>query len=209
MTIDRKQFLKQSATLGGCCGLALAGATGLVQIAAAATPGAATTGAGETPLAARVKQGQQVIKRIVAELDRQVDEPTRQRIMRACGRQCFEGSHPAGPKPTAEQAAKFLDGMRKYVGAENVRDTAAGTVVYFKYTQSPKGVKTADGNCLCPIFEDAPKDVSPTYCDCSVGYVRTLFEQATGRETRVELTGSVLRGASTCTFTVTLAPASA
>ncbi len=214
MTIDRKQFLKQSAVLGGCCGFALAGATGLVEIAAAATPGRATaatgaTGAGETPLAARVTQGQKVIERIVAELDRQVDGPTRRGIMEACGRQCFEGSRPAGPKPTAEQAAKFMEGMRKYVGAENVRESAAGTVVYFKYTQNPEGLKTADGYCLCPIFEDAPKGVSATYCDCSVGYVRALFQQATGRETRVELTGSVLRGDKSCTFTVTLAPASA
>ncbi len=212
MTIDRKQFLKQSAVLGGCCGFALAGATGLVEIAAAATPVAragGATGAGETPLAARVKQGQQVIKRMMAELDRQVDQPTRRRIMEACGRQCFEGSRPAGPKPTAETAAKFMNGIRKYVGPENVRDSAAGTVVYFHYSQNPEGLKTADGYCLCPIFEDAPKDVSPTYCDCSVGYVRTMFQQATGRETRVELTGSVLRGDRTCTFTVTLAPASA
>ncbi len=212
MTLNRKQFLRQSAALGGCCGFALAGATGLVKVAAAATPGdrapgaTGATGAGVTPLAERVTQGQKVIKRIVAELDRQVEEPTRRGIMEACGRQCFEASRAAGPKATAEQAAKFMDGIRKYVGPVNVRDSAAGTVVYFHYTQNPEGLKTADGYCLCPIFEDAPKGVSPTYCDCSVGYVRAMFQQATGRETRVELTGSVLRGGKTCTFTVTLAP---
>ncbi len=211
MAIDRKQFLKQSAALGGCCGFALAGVAGLAD-AAPATPGGVPAGAAGravTPCDARVKQGQQVIVRLMGELDKQVDTRTRQSIMETCGRLCHEGAHPPGPKPTAEQAGKFMEGIGKYVGAENVRQTEAGTVVHFEYKQNPEGLKTADGYCLCPIFEDAPKGVSPTYCQCSVGYVRALFEQGTGRPTQVQLTDSVLRGARTCRFIVTVAPASA
>lgn len=213
MTIDRKQFLRQSAALGGCCGFALAGVSALADVAVAApapAPGGQAMDATRmTPLDARVKQGQQVITRLVGQLDAQLDARTRRSIMETCGRLCHEGAHPPGAKPTAEQAARFMEGITKYVGPDNVRQTEAGTVVVFRYTQNPEGLKTADGYCLCPIFEDAPKGVSPTYCECSVGYVRALFEQGTGRATRVELTDSVLRGAKTCSFTVTVAPASA
>lgn len=94
-----------------------------------------------------------------------------------------------------------MDGIRKYVGADNVRQTEAGTVVHFEYRQNPEGLKTGDGYCLCPIFEDAPKGVSSTCGPCS--------NRGTGRVTRVELTDSVLRGGKKCSFTVTVTPASA
>jgi hypothetical protein len=205
MTIDRKQFLKQSAALGGCCGLALAGAAGLAD---AATP-AAVPAAGVTPLDARVKQGQQVIMRLIGQLDQQLDVGKRASIMEACGRLCQQGTHPPAPTPTAEQAQQFMAGIAKYVGAENVQESAAGTAINFVFKQNPEGLKTADGYCLCPIFEDAPKGISPTYCQCSVGYMKGMFERGTGRPAQVELKDSVLRGSRQCSFVVTLAPASA
>ncbi len=211
MTIDRKQFLKQSAALGGCCGLALAGAAGLADAvsAAPAPPGTSTGLSGVTPLEKRVKQGQEVIIRLIGQLDQQVDASTRTSIMEACGRLCQLGAHPAGLKPTAEQARQFMAGITKYVGAENVQESAAGTVVHFVFKQNPEGLKTADGYCLCPIFEDAPKGVPPAYCQCSVGYMKQMFESGTGRATQVELKDSVLHGGKQCSFVVTLAPAGA
>ena len=209
MTIDRKQFLKQSAALSGCCGLGLAGAVGLVEVASPVAAQPAAGSPGVTPLEARVKQGQQVIVRLIGQLDRQLDAGQQTSIMEACGRLCQQGSHPPGPKPTAEQAKQFLAGITKYVGADNVQETGAGTVVHFVFKQNPEGLKTADGYCLCPIFEDAPKGISPTYCQCSVGYMKQMFEGATGRTAQVELTDSVLHGGKQCSFVVTLAPVSA
>jgi Family of unknown function (DUF6144) len=72
----------------------------------------------------------------------------------------------------------------------------------FRYTQKLRGLKVADGYCLCPILEDAPKDVSATDCQCSVGYVRAIFEQGLGKPAKVELAESVRRGGKGCNFTV-------
>ncbi len=198
--MHRKEFLKRSVQAGACCGAALMAGSALAQATkdAPANPSV-------TPCDKRVEQGQKVIRRIMQQLDAKVDPATKQSIMESCGQACYEGAHGkrSGEKPTSGQAAKFLDGMRKYLGPEGVKQTPEETVVYFRYTGNPQGLKTADGYCLCPILEDAPKDTSPTYCHCSVGYVREIFERGVGKPARVELTASVLQGARTCSFTVT------
>jgi hypothetical protein len=212
MSIDRKTFMRQSAALGGCCGAALltgslldgAGLPGKPAAAAGACAAGSVSDGGATACEARLKQGQDVIKRLVVQLDAQLDAGRRDAILEACGRLCHEGSHPPGPPPTPERRQRFLDALRRSEGADHVRETAAGTVVELRFTQNPAGLETADGHCLCPIFEDAPKDVPALYCQCSVGYVRSLFEQGLGRPARVELTESVLRGGKTCAFTVTV-----
>ncbi len=51
-------------------------------------------------------------------------------------------------------------------------------------------------------MEDAPKGVSPTYGQCSVGYARAIIEQGLGKPAKVELTEFILRGGKGCHFTV-------
>jgi hypothetical protein len=85
---------------------------------------------------------------------------------------------------------------------ETLRLNPITSLVYFKYTGNPQGLKTADGYCLCPILEDAPKDIPSTYCQCSAGYVREIFKRGVGKPARVEITETVLRGGQTCRFTV-------
>jgi len=194
--MDRKEFLKRS--VGACCGAGLLPLTDPVlgQEKATAPP--------VSDCNHRVTQGQKVIRRLVSELDNNVDQAVREKIMQNCGRACFEGAHGKRPAeaPKAEDAARFLDGMRKYLGEDGVKQVGTQMVVYFKYTANPRGLKVADGYCLCPILEDAPKDISPTYCLCSVGYVREIFERRLGKTVNVELTESVLRGGKGCNFKV-------
>ena len=200
--IGRKEFFQQSARLGGCCGAALL--AGSLSASADEKP---KTDSVFTPCEEKVKQGQDVIKRLIAQMDQKLDPATRREIMESCGRLCHDGAHPGAKPPTSEEAAKFLDGMRRYLGPEGVQQAGDETVIYFKYTRNPRGLKVADGYCLCPILEDAPRDVSPTYCQCSVGYVRAIFEQGLGKPVEVELTESVLRGDKGCNFTVRFATA--
>jgi len=196
----RKEFLKRSVQAGMCCGAALMAGSALAESGQEKPANPPVT-----PCDKKVVQGQKVIRRLMQQLDEKVDPATRQSIMESCGQACYEGAHGkrSAEKPTPEQVGKFMDGMRKYVGPDGVKQNAGETVIYFKYTGNPQGLKTADGYCLCPILEDAPKDISPTFCQCSVGYVREIFERGTGKPARVELTDSVLRGGKTCRFTVT------
>lgn len=196
--MDRKEFLKRSVqTAGMCCGAALLGDPAGAQDQ---TPGAPVS-----PCDRRVLGGQKVIRRIMNQLDSKLDKATRESIMESCGQACYEGAHGKRPaqKPTREQVEKFLKGMREYVGAEGFEQSGNETVVHFHYTGNPQGLKVSDGYCLCPILEDAPKDISPTFCHCSVGYVKEIFERGLGRPARVEVTETVLRGGKSCRFTIT------
>lgn len=60
--------------------------------------------------------------------------------------------------------------------------------------------------CLCPAAEaQGAGKLSPTYCWCSVGYVKELHERVFGRPVNVELVQSVLMGHPRCRFLITLA----
>lgn len=199
MEMDRKGFLKTSVAFGSCCGMALLSApkTGLAEDAPCSS---APPDPRLSTCQQRMEQGQKVIKRILSQLDDKLDEPTRARIMESCGRACYEGSTP-DPKrvPSATEAHGFLDYMMKNFRVDESSDE---TVVQFKYTSNPRGLKTTDGYCLCPIFELPPKDVSSTYCQCSVGYVTAFFERGLGKPAKVELKESILRGGKGCSFEV-------
>jgi len=198
--MNRKEFLKRSGQL--CCASAL---LSLTDETVSAQDKPAETPPLTTPLDKRVEQGQKVIRRLINQLDQNLDKATREKLMEDCGTACFLGAHgPAGPPPTPEQVDKFMEAMKQRFGPDAVQQIDGQTVVFFKYISNPRGLKVADGFCLCPILEDAPKGISPTYCHCSVGYVRQIFERRTGKQATVELTDSVLRGAKTCSFTVRL-----
>ncbi len=195
--MGRKEFLHQSVRLGGCCGAALLAGTLSALSQETSKPQSVFT-----PCPDRVKQGQDVIKRLVGQMDEKLDKATRDEIMESCGRLCHDTAYPGPRTPTPEAAARFLEGIRKTVGKENIEQSGDETVVHYQYTQNPRGLKVADGYCLCPIMEDAPKGVSPTYCQCSVGYVRAIVEQGLGKPAKVELTESILRGGKGCHFIV-------
>jgi hypothetical protein len=197
MEMGRKDFLK--SIIGCGCGIALLSAS-----RAAVGEDSSCSSTSPDPrfntCQKRMDQGQIVIKRIISKLDEQLDQPTRERIMEACGRICHDNATPNQKRvPTAAEARGFLDHMRSHYQAEVAGDE---TIVYFEYRNNPQGLNTADGYCLCPIFEIPPKDVSSTYCNCSRGYVAAIFEQGLGKPAKVELVESVLRGGKRCRFKV-------
>ena len=59
--------------------------------------------------------------------------------------------------------------------------------------------------CYCEQIKGLPPGSVPdAYCHCSVGWIRELFEQATGRAVKVERVKTVLSGGGECRFRVTL-----
>jgi hypothetical protein len=87
--IGRKDFLRQSAKLGGSCSAALLAAAFPAPAEESNKPGSAFT-----PSADRVNQGQEVIKRLIAQMDQRLDKASRDRIMESCGRLCHNSPIP-------------------------------------------------------------------------------------------------------------------
>ncbi len=153
----------------------------------------------------RIEFAEKWVTRFFDVLDANLDEETRKKIMMANGRVCFlEWIKETGKqiKPvTLEQFAAWVK--------SNVRDDTYrvdGNTVYMQYTWAAEtGQPSQEGACLCPFIETKPAGLSPTYCLCSVGYVRVMHEMRFGRPVEVELLDSVLRGGQRCKFRITVA----
>lgn len=200
MDLNRKQFLQAA----GCCA-----AIAVVQRAFGETPAApaavappppAPSNPSPTPAEQRVAFSERWAKRFFDVLDEQLDPETRERLMRANGRACHEGSLKDQPPPPSID--DFISWAQAHMGKEAIR--RAGDVVYFSYIENPRGLKVADGNCLCPLVETGPKGLSGTYCLCSVGYVQHMFEGMAGHPVKVTLLESLKRGGKGCRFKIEL-----
>jgi hypothetical protein len=196
--MDRKQFLGTTLSAGaGCCVAALLARAGMAHADEAAGP----------PCDGKIDFVRGWVQDFMAQMDAQLDQATRDRLMEANGRACFTGAlasgfygssadkKPAAPPPDLEA---WFAGFQKAVGPERLY--REGDVIHFKYSQNPRGLRVADGYCLCPILEDGPRQLSPTYCHCSVGYVSASFEHYSGRKVKVELVDSLRRGGKECHF---------
>lgn len=204
--MNRLQFLKAS---GCCAALALlnraAGESPVAANAPAPAPTPPTPGTTPPPALTsaedRAQWAETWTKRFFDVFDAHLDPETREKIMRANGRACHEGSlvHHGGKMPPLDDFIRFV---RERHGEEAIRREA--DVVFFDYIQNPRGLKVADGYCLCPLVETGPKGLSPTFCFCSVGYVQHMFEVMTGHPVRVELLASLKRGDNGCRFKISL-----
>jgi hypothetical protein len=193
--MDRKQFLGTSLRLSACCGAALLLDGALSRVRA--------EGSGPS-CEGKVEFVKQWVVDIMQQLDAALDQPTRERLMEANGRACYVGAYgEAKPPSTPPDLDEWLSGFQKHVGRENL--WREGDAIHFKYVGNPAGLKIADGYCLCPIVEDGPRALSPTYCHCSVGYVTEIFKRGSGRTATVTLVDSLRRGGQECHFLVRLA----
>jgi hypothetical protein len=211
--MDRKTFLKTSwRSCLACCG-ALAG----LKTLSAQTP--AGKGALSADMGRRVVEGAKSpdwrraekslswIKNMLTHLDAQVDEETRIKLLNACGRSCYIFAQGVADdrKLPVENGEGFLQAIEK--AGHRVERGPEITVVYFGYNgeQNPQGLSLREGYCMCPIVETDVPDLSPSFCNCSAGYVKEIVERNSGRTVRkVEVLESVRRGGRDCRFRLEL-----
>jgi predicted hydrocarbon binding protein len=133
------------------------------------------------------------IMRLIAGLDEHVDEKTKITILEQCGRQCQTASFIKKAKTIYENSKDIDDFLRKF---EQVYKNLhrEGNNVYIVY---PK--------CYCPQVNKIPKGkLSGTYCNCSRGWAKALFEGALGRPVDVVMEKSIVNGDDECKFRVIL-----
>jgi hypothetical protein len=140
---------------------------------------------------------QTYVKRLMDILDTELDQESAVRVVQTMGETCARGAY--GDKENA------ADQTPVYEFAKRLQARIEGNRIYWEYTGSPwTGLKIADGYCLCPLTEKGPEGLSGTWCECSVGYVRYMFERYTGSAVQVELLESLKRGGKGCRFRITV-----
>jgi len=215
--MNRKEFLKKSLQAGLCCCGAVMGLDNMLpknvgeQTEAGKTLsmdlGERMVEGAKSPGWRKYEQSFNWIKSMLKNMDEMLDEETKNRVLNACGRSCY--IHAVGVadenKPTAEAAQRFLDSMeQKGFKIERHEKT---TIIYYGWQgeQNPWGLSIKEGFCMCPIVESNVSEISPSYCLCSAGYVKEIFERYTGRQVKkVDVLESIRRGGKDCRFKVEL-----
>jgi hypothetical protein len=196
--MNRKEFLVQltgygtaAASVGSMFGLAPC--CGFAQTSPPIQDG--------TPVDKRMAFAQTWTKRLMDNLDSEVDEPTRVRLMHANGRSCYRGNKQGTFQGGLDA---FIEQIKKWAGPGPSPIRQEGNIVYLDYVRNPAGLKVSDGWCLCPLVERGPEGLSGTFCECSVGYVTEMFTGVVGKPVRVELLESLKRGGKGCRFKIYL-----
>ena len=137
------------------------------------------------------KRIQKWISCLIAELDEHVDEETAAKMLEECGRQCQSQSFIKKAKSIYKKSKnidEFIDKFSQVYG--NLH--REGENIYIIY---PK--------CYCTFVKNLrPEKLSATYCNCSRGWAKALFEGALGRPVKVVMEESIMNGDKQCKFRI-------
>jgi hypothetical protein len=160
--------------------------------------------------AAATKDRRQValwVKQAMDRLDAATTPVKCKQIMAACGHNCIaHNSHMALAIKARRQKYPTEEEFLKAEAKKPVKGTRIelrGIMLVQYYT--PHTYSTPR-RCFCGLMFALPEDVnaSPTYCQCSRGFVEKYWESALGRPVLVEVEGTALTGADECKFIIHL-----
>jgi predicted ArsR family transcriptional regulator len=130
---------------------------------------------------------------LIAALDENVDEETRAKVLEPCGRQC--------------QSQNFIQKARNiYKKSKNLNEFID------KFGKVYKNLKKEGNNiyiiypkCYCSFVNKISSGkLSATYCNCSRGWAKALFEGALERPVEVIMEESIMKGDKQCKFRIIL-----
>lgn len=139
------------------------------------------------------QQKARCIRGMMDVLDRAADEETRRAIMEACGRRCIS----AGTLAKARRLQKDAQGLDDLLVRLNQVPIGGGHL-----QREGDVIQAAYDRCYCGSVSKARKAFSATYCRCSCGWYRQLFETLLGRPVEVELLASIIQGDERCRFLI-------
>ncbi len=146
------------------------------------------------------------VKEAMERLDKLVDEKTRIRVMEECGRSCAESSETIEIVLAKRRKYKTLD---RFLEAEKrkllpgMRLEREGKILFQYYMPQSFSPPL---RCFCSLFEGFPagENISPTYCQCSKGFVMKMWESILGKPVKVDVIATSLEGAEECKFKIYL-----
>ncbi|MFB0502429.1 MAG: DUF6144 family protein [Candidatus Bathyarchaeia archaeon] len=133
------------------------------------------------------------ICQLMTGLDEHVDKETIAKVLEQCGRQCQSQSLIKKARSIYEKS-KNVDDFLDSFGKVYKHLHREGNSLYIVY---PK--------CYCSIVNKIPSGkLSATYCKCSRGWAKALFEGALERPVEVTMEQSIKQGDKQCKFKITL-----
>jgi predicted hydrocarbon binding protein len=132
---------------------------------------------------------------LVTGLDAEVDEEARARVLTHCGRGCalYHGSleRAKAIQQGTQDVDELLDELNQQEGLWCGR-----------WIRDDDIITSICEACGCPLVGAGLVKPSPTFCNCSRGWVEAVFEIVLGRPVTVELKQAIGRGDPVCEFIV-------
>ncbi len=135
------------------------------------------------------------IRGAVERLDRLVGEEKSNKIMESCGRRCFG--------PTARKRVRELKRETKSIEEFINRLNEVGIGGGRLHLKNKNTIAGGYDRCYCGLVKHTRQAFPKlTYCWCSVGWYKQLFESALEKPVEVEIKQAIISGAKSCEFTI-------
>ena len=185
--MDRKEFFKSTLKTGTCaCAVLLLGGKDIAF-------------AGQDESEKKEDKNQKFIsdwtENLMLIMDKNLDEKTKTKIMEESGRKCAESSY-------KNVALKYKGNVKSYLALmkqewAEVADFDEGKGVIHVIGEKTKA-------CFCPMVKGKSTLSTGTFCLCSRGLMKEIFETVSGKKANVKLEKTVLTGSDHCAFKITL-----
>ena len=134
-----------------------------------------------------------VLNAIIKGLD-DLDVETREKIMESCGEACARED---GDLEIAERIARETVNEEEILARVNKEITWCGT-----WARRGDTIQTTCTRCDCPLVKNRIVSPTGTFCNCSRGWVKSIFETVLKKSVSVELEKSIGRGDEICKFVI-------
>jgi predicted hydrocarbon binding protein len=123
-----------------------------------------------------------------------VDDETKMKILEHCGKACSIYHGHLEKVADMKEKGQNLEEILTYMNHENMW---CGDWIHKEGI-----ISSTCEECECPLFLAKMIKLSPTFCYCSRGFVKSLFEEILERPVSVELKKAIGRGDKSCHFIV-------
>jgi hypothetical protein len=138
----------------------------------------------------------QCVKEVMIQFDQVVpDKKKRDAVMEKLGNSCFHNFF----AKIAEDVKKRSNGIEEII--QNINIASGGE--HFKLIKNK--IHATFNQCLCQVgVKETVEPISKTYCSCSLGWMKSLFNLLLEQNFSVELIESVVSGGENCRFLINL-----
>ena len=141
------------------------------------------------------RQKAHCIKEITEILDQNLDFESRRSIMEECGRQCIGKSILAKARQLQRHSANIDDLLAKLNSAH-----IGGS----HFSRQESIISAQYDKCYCGSVNKSKELFSNTYCYCSCGWFKHLFETLLQKPVEIVLKNYILLGNNVCIFQIYL-----
>jgi predicted hydrocarbon binding protein len=133
------------------------------------------------------------LEAVLSGLETQTDEKTRVNMLESCGRACARSGSTAAKAKAIKSSGKKIDELLQELSRET-----SGLVEWHRDDET---VSLKYKRCFCPLRRGELVK-SKAFCDCSAGWIKEIFETATGRSVTVHIEQAIGRGDPVCRFLI-------